>query len=66
MDLISRLLLERKINFEPLSPDPFTLDNCAICGTPIEDKDAKKGIFICKRCHKVMDETPGYFAASSD
>jgi len=64
MDLISRLLMEKKIGFEPQTPDPTTLENCAICGDSIEDKDLKSGMFICRKCRKTLDESPGFVAAS--
>lgn len=34
MDADERLIREKRINFKPLSPDPLTLDNCALCGRP--------------------------------
>ena len=64
MDLISRLLMENKIGFEPQTPDPMTLENCAICGDSIEDKDLKSGMFICRKCRKSLDEAPVGFTAS--
>lgn len=64
MDLISRLLMEKKIGFEPRPIDAFTLDNCAICGAALEDKDIRKGRFICPTCNKHMSESPEAFMAS--
>lgn len=64
MDLVSRLLMEKKIGFEPQTFDPFTLENCAICGDSIEDKDLKVGMFICRKCNKTLAEVPAGFASS--
>ena len=64
MDLISRLLMEKKIGFEPTPIDVFTLDNCAICGASLEDTDVRKGRFICPKCNKTLEESPGFAVAS--
>lgn len=52
MDLISQILMEKKIGFIPEQPDVFTMDNCAICGSNLADKDIRVGMLICQRCRK--------------
>jgi ribosomal protein L37AE/L43A len=46
--------MEKKIGFIPLTPDVFTMDNCSICGSGLDDKDVQKGMLICQKCRKTL------------
>ena len=45
-------------------PEDYTSQTCCICGTICKYNRVHRGLYVCKQCGAIRNETPAFFMRS--